>query len=505
MKKRGKRLLSMALASAMSLSMVTGWAANTVEIESIILNPGSSQTDVTNNETFNVTPSDVVQVTVKVKEGDTAKQVEATFLSALSTCFVNGENALTALDNGSIQYVDQKATSDSTEGGTDYKAVFTYRPRIDSNGALLVSGENTAKLGGTDVTDPKEFKYVVKDADITMMLFLATGSNNTFTAESSPEGGITYTITVTEGKTVPTTLGSVKINNSTLESTDYSYNNGTLTLTQTKLNSLTAGNYTLTVTAEGYYDATLTDAIVVNAKQDKFDETTSGTIKDELDNLDFKGTTMTEGNTTTVTLPETVKKNNDGTNNTVKITYALPDGTTKPEGVEIENNTVKLDTSKRPFAAVDVVAYVGKDDKGEDIKKQETIYIIPENTKVSFGNIGLMTNEKTDGNNTTYVDAFDISSYDSSSVDEAFKTAVNNNITEMLKNAAEVLNLALNNIDKDNSGLPHFTDAIDYNKDGTIALAEYRIYKLLVSGSDDIHTLTNVNNSRQDWINKTSK
>lgn len=461
----------MALAAAMSCSMITGWA-NTAQIVSVTV--GGEEVVVSETTGFTVTPEDLVKVKVRIRDTseDAIEEAEATFLTAMTTAFATGGT----LSDSTIEYVDQQTTA-IVEGDTEAYAVFQFRPRVVEQTtdegtvkAPKLRGAHTAKVGGTAVTDVKNFVYEVKAAKDNLTITTAENAVTSFDAGLAT-ADVTYTITPAPNAVTGVTLGDVKV-----DSANYTYENGALTLKVAYLNGLAVGKYALVVSAQGCNDATLADAIVVNeavkedvAEGDRAD--VSASLKDVVLTPSEDGTS--------VPLPTDKVGNYD-------VKYEIVN---ENEGVEIVDGKITLNTDVKPFAKVEVKVYAGT---GENCSDTKTVYLIPEPEKVAFGNVGLVA----DGAN----DAF---AYDS----EADATEQNTAFYEMVRDYREKLtdrvvarNLVLGKGNK--ADVPHFAGALDYDQDGAFNIAEYRIYKLMMDGNVDTHKFAEVNAARQDWIDK---
>ena len=130
-----------------------------------------------------------------------------------------------------------------------------------------------------------------------------------------------------------------------------------------------------------------------------------------------------------------------------------------------------------------VTAYVG--DKSQNIATTKDVYLVPSTTTVSYGNINLLANASGE-------DAF--------ASDTDYKTAIDANSAAILAGRAKALNIALGRGDKEKD-VPQFTETLDYDKDGKMVLAEYRIFKLLMEG-DPIYTPSELKNARASWATK---
>lgn len=453
----------------MSFSMVTGWA-NTAEIISVLKNDAA--VDLT--QSFEVTPNDVVEVKVKITDGaDPAavlEAVEATFLTYKYN--TDGTDGALLLDNTTIQYVDQQTTAkavDSEGNATgDAYATFTFRPRMNGE-ALLLSGAHTAMVGGTAVDLPTPFSYTVAEAKIDMTV---TGDTKAYIQGNTSNTAFTLNLAsdVTPSKVM---LGSVE-----LTASDYTYESGTLTILATYLNTLAVTentSYALVVSATGYNDGTLAQAITINAlAADEVPVDKQTEVNDAL-----KEITIGNGRSE-IELPTVQAAGYD-------VSYAIVG---EAEGVSISDGKLVLNTSVKPFAKVDVQVYAGT---GEACKDVKTVYLIPEPEKVGFGNIGLHT--------AGIADPF---VYDSEITQDQFMEKVNAlDSTAKANDLATALNIVLYDRQADIDALPHFESALDYVKDGKLTLAEYRIYKLMMEGNS-VHTFEAVNTSRANYNNTTA-
>lgn len=466
----------------MSCSMVTGWA-NTAEIASITVTPSGENPTVRTYEStatdIKVNPSDLVSVKVKIKDTTPAAlaAAEATFLSALTTAFADGAT----LSNDNIQYVDQQTTA-VVDGDTDTDAyaTFTFRPRLNSDGDLLLSGGHTAKVGGTEVDNPTTFTYNVEEAVLNMTI---SGATQAYSQGSTSDTAFTLNLAsdVTPSKVM---LGSAVL---TSEQYSYSYNSdtsvGTLTILATYLNTLAVTentSYNLVVSASGYNDGTLASAITINAiaEEDVENEHTEDVVE-ELKDVEIPTEVTVDADNNKASIALSARTTQTGS---YEVKYAINKQT---DGVSIENNAIVLDTSVKPFAKVEVKVYAGTGETAYDVK---TVYIVPEPENVGFGNIGLHT-----------ADTEDPFVYSEDVTQDQFMAKVNAlDPTAKASDLATALNIVLYDRQEDMDALPHFESALNYVKDDKLTLAEYRIYKLMMEG-DSVHTFKAVNTSRANY------
>lgn len=449
MKNCGKKILSVALAAAMSCSMISAFA-NTVSIESIkVLNNASDAgTDITSETTKTLTPEQLLQVTVKLSPDSGAT------LSAGDITFLSYKGDGTTLDNTTIQYVDQQTTTIDNNAGT---ATITFRPRTG-----LDTGTFTAKAGGTDVTTAESFNYTVAEASKTMTM---TGTNVSFevggtaTFELKDKDSAAFadgtTMTVKNGTTTLTT---------TVSDTDvyYAYASGVLSVY-----NLPVGNHNISVSIDGYNDASST--VVVTAKtptgpsdEDKNNAQTG--LDDAIGGISAKGAGE-------LILPE--KVTTAGNSEGYTINYTIEDA---DSNAEISGGKLTLKEGK--FGAKVQL----KADLGNGVSNTKTVYLFATGTdeeSISFGNIDMIA--AADGS-----DAF--------ADDDKFKAISDYDYTAA---AAEILNLALGrgNIANVPKG------AVDINLDGNVTLAEYRMFKLLIDSSETYYVPSNFAAARSSATN----
>lgn len=447
MKNCGKKILSVALAAAMSCSMISAFA-NTVSIESIkVLNNASDAGTAADKSSVSLTPEQLLQVTVKLSpESDaTLSAGDITFLSYKPA----EDGAEQVLDNTTIQYVDQQTTTIDNNAGT---ATITFRPRTG-----LGTGTFTAKAGGTDVSTADTFSYTVaeEDADMTMTL-----SNATVEAG----GSITVTLASGEKKIVGATVKATKSDDSTVvNAVESEAKVGTYILT-----FATAGTYSVSVDKVEGYKQVAAQNVTVTAK------TPTGPSDEDKNNaqngLDNAIGNISKG-TSEIDLPSTVT------------TTEKPDGYTISYTIEDTNSNAEISGGKLTLKEGKFGAKVQlKADLGNGVSNTKTVYLFATGTNedsISFGNIDMIA--AADGS-----DAFDD--------DTSFEAIGSHDYTAA---AAEILNLALGrgNIANVPKG------AVDINLDGTVTLAEYRMFKLLIDSSEAYYVPSNFAAARSSATN----
>ncbi len=431
MKNCGKKILSVALAAAMSCSVISAFA-NTVSIESIkVLNNASDAGTAADKSSVSLTPEQLLQVTVKLSPDSGAT------LSAGDITFLSYKGDGTTLDNTTIQYVDQQTTTIDNNAGT---ATITFRPRTG-----LGTGTFTAKAGGTDVTTAESFNYTVAEASKTMTM---TADTQTITAG----GSVVITLkdsdnAPVEGAAVTATAENVAAVSGTTDS------KGQCTLTFT-----TAGTYTISAVKDNY---TLGSTITVQVNSastsvptEDVDSAKAG-LEEAIKNI------PTNSKSSSITLPSD-KVTTDNNQNGYEIKYEISSN----EAVQLTGNELKL--ADNYFGAkVQLTAKLG-----DNVADTKTVYLFATGTdeeSISFGNIDMIA--AADGS-----DAF--------ADDDKFKAISDYDYTAA---AAEILNLALGrgNIANVPKG------AVDINLDGNVTLAEYRMFKLLIDSSETYYVPSN--------------
>ncbi len=451
MKNCGKKILSVALAAAMSCSMISAFA-NTVSIESIkVLNNASDAGTVADKSSVSLTPEQLLQVTVKLSpdSGATLSAGDITFLSYKPAV----DGAEQVLDNTTIQYVDQQ-TATIAEDKTNGTATITFRPRTG-----LGKGTFTAKAGGTDVTTAESFNYTVAEADADMAMTLS-GT----TVEAG--GSITVTLASGETKIAGATVKATKSDDSTVvNAVESEAKDGTYTLTLA-----TAGTYSVSVDKVEGYKQVAAQTVTVTAKtptgpsdEDKNNAQTG--LDDAIGGISAKGAGK-------LTLPE--KVTTAGNSEGYTINYTIEDA---DSNAEISGGKLTLKEGK--FGAKVQL----KADLGNGVSNTKTVYLFATGTdeeSISFGNIDMIAAD--DGS-----DAF--------ANDTSFE-AIDNNY-DYTAAAAEILNLALGrgNIENVPKG------AVDINLDGNVTLAEYRMFKLLIDSSETYYVPSNFAATRSSATN----
>lgn len=516
--KKAKRLLAVIAAMAMMCTMVTGWAAETLAIDSIevLADDNSVVARYTYEDgviksagaaaSIEITSEQRLRVTVSMTNESEEK------VSAQTTFISYKEADPQVYDDTTIQYIDQIATAvpvvvepDEEEGEdegiepvtegeettpeTTYTpAAFVFRPR-----STFPLGEYAVMINAKGIDAPLTFGYTVV-APATQVSLTAAQDAVTEFEVGKAASAVVFQM---NGASYPTALTEVKLGNTVLTSgSHYTYNpeNGQITITVDGLNSLAVAQlYTLTVsTNENFVITALTDAVNVTPVTQpdpgpgEPDEPTVDTeiIEGAVEDVDAA---VSDGGKT-ATFDTTVNISGED----VALTYEVAGGASLPTGVsESAEGTFTLDTAQAFAAKVTVAIKAGSTEVG-----QKTIYLVPDEIKetIAFGNLGLVAA----ANGT---DAF---AYDSSLSAEEAQSAFNevlDDISPADKLADRIVALSIATGNAASDMLPHFKAALDYDKDGVLALSEYRIYKLMMDGNDPVHTFKAVNDARASWAN----
>lgn len=448
MARKWKRLLAAAAAVTVSCTAMTGFA-NTIDITKVVIKDGTTKVEEYGGEKpipekFEVNPSQMVEVTVKLSNGENAvANAEATFLSYLKS-LETAENA--EYNNSNIQYVAQEATD--TEG----TVTFAFRPRetIGTNGR----GEFVAKAGGTDVTAPDSVYYDVVDPIIELTI---AATNDAIITLGTAGDTAAYTLTAPEGKALPTEI-TVKLGETALtKDTDYTYANGTITIKDTALTTAaisTAGSYTISVAANGY-NVNGTAALEVKPAQTVVvPDEDKEKVQEALNNIAVNANPEVSETGATVTLEPKAGE--------YDITYAISGGSSAISQSGTTITYTPVDGGK--FAErVTVKATVG--DENSNISRTYDIYFVKPGVTINFGNITAIA--AADGVSDAFATADSLAAVNAGDITEA---------------RAKALNIVLGRQHK--STVAKAEDTLDYNGDDTIALAEYRIYMLMVEGAE---------------------
>lgn len=470
MKRQTKTIVSCLLVLAMLIGMSANcFAANFLAVTKVeILDSNNTvkhtytASDLAADPAIEVQQNaQVVRVTGELTD-DTATAVPygtATYLAYLTSAEVEG---VLNLDNSNIQYIDQMTTA---ANGT---VTFTYRNR-----SSIAPGEGaavTAKMGGTGVESAAGFAYtVIEDIGI----FTLAGENEPIVEKT--ETAVTFNITASVREMpAPLTvkLGDVDVSDAVTVS------KGVITIAGSKIATLAPGTYDISVAADKFATAYLPAAVVINSAITEIEPDIAEEIVGNIESTEVQKNAETGA----VTIPVP-----GGAINGVDITV---EGENVTKVVVDKNNNIVSLAPNVPFAKVDLNIAV----KGSDKSAKKTVYMIPEGTQVSYGNLGLYTKE---GENNSFVDAlaYDANA-DATEQNNAFASFVTANNASILEDIAMAISVVMDSTKKEQ--LSHFSSALDFNGDGNLSLAEYRIYRLLMKGDegDGIHTFTAVNEAR---------
>ena len=445
MKICGKKLIAgaAALAMAMACSPIGGFATeNSVSITKVeILNDGPEanvaktvENPTAATEGITLTTAQLMRVTAVLKSGEANTAGEISFLSNISDS--------QALDNSTIQYVDQQTYT----AGENEVVTITFRPRTTINNGGI--GTFVAKAGGTDVATAATFNYSVAEAKKDMT-FAATTSTSI-----APNGTVSFTLKEGEANVEGAEVKAVS------GETTYSaaYADGMYTITFADV-----GTYSVTATKEGYNTPT---AITVNVVKnttvpDEDKSNVEGNLSDALNGI-------TQGGTSAA-LPGQAA----GTGDNYDIAYTV----IAPEGKATYNEADKTITLNDGVFAAKVIVNANI---GETISEQKVIYLVRDNTKnISFGNLALIST-------TAGEDAFaSTEKLNAASVDDVAKNAIK----------VEALNYALDRA----VPISAIKSAIDYDMNNDVTLSEYRMLKLLFEGNENF-TADKLTAQRSSWL-----
>ncbi len=472
MKKRRKTLVSCLLALTMLLGMTANClAANTVTITKVEILDGSDghlketyiPSELAEGEKINVQlTAEIIRITAKLETAATGEDVATAVANAAATILVNdvacdAETDATALSNETIQYIDQMNTN------ADGTVSFTYRNRTTVGTSGI--GDFKVKVGGSDVSTIASTAYSVVTDIPTMELEAAEGAEQSFQKGKATEP-VSFNLTASDDAAIVIT--KVILGDKVLDSTDYDFANNIITINPSGLNKLdVVGAHALTVRAEGKNEAYT--ATAVNVIIPDLSESDQATAESNLTNT--VPTVSDDGKSATI--PEIV-----GATNGVEV-EALG---TSADSVTVSGTTVALKDNV-PFAKVDIMISV----IGSDIAQQKTVYLVPDDAPVAFGNIGLHT--------VAGADAFVYDTgADAETNDANFDLMLTNyGEANIATDISVARSIAINGANADK--YPHFGRALDFDHDGVYKLPEYRIFKLMMTKGTG-HGFTAVNTAR---------
>lgn len=454
MKICGKKLIAgaAALAMAMACSPIGGFATeNSVSITKVeILNDGTEATvaKTVENPTaettgITLTTAQLMRVTAVLKSGEANTAGEISFLSNISDS--------QTLDNSTIQYVDQQTY---TAGENDVVTI-TFRPRTTIGSGEQKNGTGTfiAKAGGTDVATAATFNYTVEAPKSNM-----TADQNS--KEITVGENVTFTLTPDSSLAI----ANLKVKEGTNDIT-VSFAENVITI---PADALTTGTHTFVISADGYNDISVT--VVVKAKpQETINPSDTNDVNNGIENALTPEPVQSDDGSFTFTDKIT------GTSETV---YTIDYSVSNEDAQKVDIAGSKITLKDGVFAAkVQLTAKVA------DVTETKQVYLIPKDVTVSYGNLELISTG--DGK-----DAFAPANVANQ---EAFMEVVNTNTSSILAARTEALNLTLKPETYANN--PIALDAIDFDYDGKVVLAEYRIFKLMLE-NDSIHNFAAVNSAR---------
>ncbi len=460
MKFLGKKISACVVLVAMLCTIaVTGFATTDVAITQVqvLSNDGTAFGDPVTNFENPITISD-----------DKLLQVTITAPANKDVSFISYEISATAetLGDDTIQYIEQDSLAE------DGNLIFTFRPR-------QIEGTNfIAKVGAKDI-EPISFTYNVV-ASAPALSINAVDPN----AESGRvDDTVKFTIASSDSILPTAEALNVYIDYADEQSvalakdgSAYTYNSttGEIEILNSAVGSV--GNHTVTVSAEGYnmpaiaanYEVTaFVESPIEGEEEEKAAQDAVNNIVHTVEKLDgYQKINMAD---TVITIDEEA-----GKTVTVKHTFNYDNNDV---ALTVQDGKLVYDESAREKFASKVTitsAVVGDD----DVSKTETVYFIPDDVQISFGNLTAIA--KSDD---PMADAF--------ASDEGIAAISTGDKSDALTIA---LNVTMGR--GTFNDVARATDTIDYVKDGKFVLAEYRIIKLLMDG---IYTYDEVYNAREGW------
>lgn len=216
MKSLKKIAVSFLVVLAMSCTMIGTWAADTNQITSYTV-----ETKVDGGEW---TAADINNIVISSAH---MLKVNVTLQNAGEVTLMSYKKGAETYDNNSIQYVSQETAGNS--------ASIQFRPRTS-----LGAGEYVIKIGGSGVSTPVSFNYVVQR---TLSVTANSNSLCDVTAGAECADVATYTITGLDS------AAEVKIGDALLKKdTHYTISENTLKINPAAISGKDVGLYTLTVT-----------------------------------------------------------------------------------------------------------------------------------------------------------------------------------------------------------------------------------------------------------------
>ena len=257
MKSLKKIAVSFLVVLAMSCTMIGTWAADTNQITEYTVQTSEDGATWTDANINNIVISSAHMLRVNV-----------TLQNAGEVTLMSYKNGAKTYDNSNIQYVSQETA------GTDNSASIQFRPR-ESLGA----GEYVIKIGGSGVTNPVSFSYVVIIAANSNILCDVPDDAKCADVATYSIAGITDTAVVKIDGT-DLTIG-----------TDYTISGDTLTIKPAAIRGKEFGPYALTVTdgdKTGYSTLNVCPAV-------KYQETKFGVSGSETPVTEVYATTIPDG------------------------------------------------------------------------------------------------------------------------------------------------------------------------------------------------------------------
>lgn len=251
MKSLKKIAVSFLVVLAMSCTMIGTWAAYTNQITEYTVKTKADNGEWTAANIYNIAIS-----------SEDMLQVNVTLQNAGEVTLMSYKDGATTYDNSNIQYVSQKTA------GTGNSTSIQFRPRTSLGGGLYV-----VKIGGSGVSTPVSFKYLVKGT-----LPVTANSNSLCVVPDSAKCAdvATYTVDgITDG-------AAVELNGTVLDGTHYTIDTEakTLKIKPSALDSeMKNGSYALKVTVGGKIGySTLNVCPAVKYKNGNFGSKVTGDV-----------------------------------------------------------------------------------------------------------------------------------------------------------------------------------------------------------------------------------
>lgn len=464
MKFSGKKVVALIIALMMCSTMVVGFAdGETAKIEITKVEVLNSADSVAGEYT------DLDSATIRLTEAQLLRvTAEVTGVEDAQISFMSYADDAVEYTDATIQYLDQKAAS----GGV---ATFTFRPRSARTGTFV------AMTGATSITVADSFDYTVVAADKDMMV----KGGKTYYANMIADTTLTITGVIEEITSV--TLGETPLSAETDYTVETNETAGTTSVT-IKADAIptTTGTYTVTISAEGYKDGTAEIKVLPALEElDKenvaeAEKALDTTIEETLEKPDVDD----EGNYTIDLSDQTVTV--AGTEQTITFEIEHRDA-----GVEEKDGNLVFNPNAEnaPFVGKATV----KVTMAANVTTTKEVYIIPQNTTISYGNVTALTGSSIKD------DAFDLTKLEGATDEaknESFNAWVADNKQAVTDAKIKALAIGAGRADADT--IAAADDTLNFNRDDVISLNEYNIYRKMMNGFKD-YGIVDVNNARAQY------